>query len=310
MGNEKQGFMVECENLVKIYKTKTTEVLALQGLDFSVEHGELLAVIGNSGSGKSTLLNVLGGLDRPSAGKLVVAGKNLFKLTDNQMARYKRETVGFLWQNNSRNLIPYLTALQNVETPLILSGYRKHRARAKELLDLVGLGGKAKSRLFQLSGGEQQRTAIAVALANRPKLLLADEPTGSLDTKNAMAVLDVMKELNRTLGLTVIIVTHDPMLSARVERVVAIRDGKVGSEYIMKELYQQELNKLKDIGMEEMYAESHVELAVMDKAGRIQIPKNILRSLGFENENKLRVEAENGRIVLFPMKKTEHAENL
>src|SRR5690554_6658668 len=166
--------MIECENLVKIYKTADLEVVALQGLDLHIEAGELTAIIGNSGSGKSTLLNMLGGLDKPSAGQLMIDGRDMLKVTERDLMIYKRETVGFVWQNNARNLIPYLTALQNVELPILLQGRRK-RHRALELLDAVGLSHRIRNRLSELSGGEQQRVAIAIALANRPKLLLADE---------------------------------------------------------------------------------------------------------------------------------------
>ena len=193
--------IIECENLVKIYKTRDLEVLALQGLDLEVEYGELLALIGNSGSGKSTFLNMLGGLDRPSAGKLLVDGKNILKLTERDLVEYKRDTVGFVWQNNARNLIPYLTAIQNVQVPMQFSGKKRENgenpdshlsrditARAQELLELVGLEKRKNSRLDQLSGGEQQRVAIAIALANEPKLLLADEPTGSVDLRTAARI--------------------------------------------------------------------------------------------------------------------------
>ncbi|MBE3102106.1 MAG: ABC transporter ATP-binding protein, partial [Firmicutes bacterium] len=193
--------MILCENLVKIYKTADLEVVALQGLDLTVEDGELMAIIGNSGSGKSTLLNMLGGLDRPSAGTLMVDDKDLLKSTDQQLVKYKRETVGFVWQNNARNLIPYLTAIENVELPMIFTG-RAKRDRAKELLEMVGLSNRKNSKLSQLSGGEQQRVAIAIGLANNPKLLLADEPTGSVDSKTAENILDVFREFNRTYGLT------------------------------------------------------------------------------------------------------------
>jgi len=166
--------MIECENLVKIYKTREVEVLALQGLELRVDQGELMAIIGNSGSGKSTFLNMIGGLDRPSAGRLIVDGKDLFKLSDQQLVDYKRKTVGFVWQNNARNLVPYLTAWQNVQMPMLFDKGEKKKQRALELLEMVGLGHKKNSRLTQLSGGEQQRIAVAIALANNPKLLLAD----------------------------------------------------------------------------------------------------------------------------------------
>ncbi|RAV20547.1 ABC transporter ATP-binding protein [Paenibacillus contaminans] len=289
--------MIHCENLVKIYKVADLEVVALQGLDLHIETGELMAIIGNSGSGKSTLLNMLGGLDKPSAGTLIVDGKNLLKFTEKDIVKYKRESVGFVWQNNARNLIPYLTALENVELPILLQGRRK-RERALDLLDAVGLGHRVKNRLNELSGGEQQRVAIAIALANHPKLLLADEPTGSVDTKMANQILDLFRELNRSMGLTVVIVTHDPLLAKKVDRVVAIRDGKTSAEFIRDKSYAEELAEL-ERGAEAQDV-SHIEYAVLDKAGRLQIPANYLEASGLEKANKVRVAMEDGKIVLIP----------
>lgn len=290
--------MIHCDGLVKIYKTDDLEVVALQGLDLHVEAGELMAIIGNSGSGKSTLLNMLGGLDRPSAGQLLVDSKDLLKFTERDLVKYKRETVGFVWQSNARNLIPYLTALENVELPILLKGRRK-RLRALELLDAVGLSHRMKNRLSELSGGEQQRVAIAIALSNEPKLLLADEPTGSLDTKMSNQILDLFRELNRKMGITIVIVTHDPLLARKVDRVVAIRDGKTSSEIIRRQSYAEELAALSS-GTALTHEESHVEYAVIDKAGRLQIPSTYLQADEFKEKNKVRVEMEEGRIILYP----------
>ncbi|MEA4890910.1 MAG: ABC transporter ATP-binding protein [Clostridiaceae bacterium] len=292
--------MIECENLVKIYKTRDFEVLALQGLDLTVENGELMAIIGNSGSGKSTLLNMLGGLDRPSAGKLMVDGQDLLKLSDSQLVTYKRRTVGFVWQNNARNLIPYLTAVQNVEVPMIFNSGRKRRDRALELLDMVGLSHRSKSRLQELSGGEQQRVAIAIALANNPQLLLADEPTGSVDRKTADMIYELFRALNRKLNLTIVIVTHDRQLSRQVERVVAIRDGRTSSEFLLKHSYLEELAKLQALGLSEQDSadKSHEELAVLDRSGRLQLPREYLTALGIQGRGMLKAEMENGRIIL------------
>ncbi len=286
--------IIICENLVKIYKTKDLEVLALQGLELNIAAGELMAIIGNSGSGKSTFLNMVGGLDRPSAGKLTVDGKNLFKLNERELVEYKRNTVGFVWQNNARNLLPYLSACQNVQMPMRFTGgknERQRRERALELLEMVGMGHKKDSRLNQLSGGEQQRIAIAIALANDPRILLADEPTGSVDTKTGNYILDVFRDLNKNLGLTIVIVTHDRMLSKKVSRVVAIRDGKTSSEMIVKQSYA---DRLDSIGM---FEEAHDEYAVLDKAGRVQIPREFLESLGVSG-NKVRMEMEGGKVVI------------
>ena len=284
--------IIECENLVKIYKTRETEVLALQGLELTVQQGELMAIIGNSGSGKSTFLNMIGGLDRPSAGRLIVDGKDLFKLSDRDLVRYKRSTVGFVWQNNARNLLPYLTALENVQTPMLFERGGRRRQRAEELLELVGMQHRKNSRLDQLSGGEQQRVAIALALANGPKLLLADEPTGAVDAKTAAYILDVFRRLNEELGLTIVIVTHDPNLARLVNRVVAIRDGKTSAERIAKCDYAARLDEISGF-----VQETHDEYALLDRAGRLQLPREMLDALQLSG-NRVRVALEEGRIVL------------
>ena len=290
--SEKEA-MVRCENLVKIYRTQDSEVLALQGLDLTVERGEMTALIGSSGSGKSTFLYMLGGQDRPSAGPLFVDGKNLFKLTEAERVEYKRSTVGFVWQNNARNLLPYLTAEENVQLPMILTNGRQRKERALELLERVGIAHKRKSCLQELSGGEQQRIAIAIALANQPKLLLADEPTGAVDSRTSQHIMEVFRELNRQ-GLTIIIVTHDPQLQKQVSRAVSIRDGKISSERVAKEDYRQRLDA---VGMLEETAQE--EFAVLDRAGRIQIPKETLEALGITG-HKVRMVQENGRIIITP----------
>lgn len=221
--------MIECDGLVKIYKTKDIEVLALQGLDLTVKRGELMAIIGNSGSGKSTFLNMIGGLDRPSAGKLYVDGKNLFQMSEEELVEYKRSTVGFVWQNNARNLLPYLTAWENVMTPMLFMKDGKSEAqkkkRAEELLELVGLAERKDNTLSQLSGGEQQRVAIARALVNEPKILLADEPTGNLDNNNAWEIMRLLEEINKR-GTTVLVVTHNLEFVKKMnKRVIKIDKG-------------------------------------------------------------------------------------
>lgn len=286
--------MVLAENLVKIYKTPELEVLALQGLDLRVERGELTAIIGNSGSGKSTFLNMLGGLDEPSAGKLFVDGKNLFKLSKKEKVLYKRDTVGFVWQNNGRNLLPYMNAFENIITPMQLTSEKHKKERALELLDLVGMSHRKNSKLNQLSGGEQQRIAIAIALANKPKLLLADEPTGSVDRKTADYIFDLFKRLNSEYGQTIIIVTHDVALSKKVQRVVAIRDGKISSERILKEHYIMNSGSSEINWLEE---ETQDEFAIVDKAGRIQIPRKMLDSLALK-DNKIKVSFDDSIIRL------------
>ena len=286
--------MIIADNLVKIYKTQDIEVLALQGLELTVEAGELMAIIGNSGSGKSTFLNMIGGLDRPSAGKLFVDGKNLFTMTDRQLVDYKKNTVGFVWQNNARNLLPYLSAVENVMMPMTFSGASKKRERALELLEMVGMSHRKNSRLAQLSGGEQQRVAIAIALANQPKLLLADEPTGSVDRATADYILEMFKKLNREMGLTIVIVTHDVTLSKSVQRVVSIRDGKTSSERIMRDASSDDSESL--AGWEQE------EFAVLDRAGRVQIPRELLDEMNLEG-NKVRLQLKDGQIVIENPKK-------
>lgn len=285
--------MIQADGLVKIYKSKQTEVLALQGLDLTVEEGELTAIIGNSGSGKSTFLNMIGGLDRPSAGSLVVGGKNLFTISEKDLMLYKRDIVGFVWQNNGRNLLPYLTALENVMLPMYLSSSRKKKQKALELLEMVGMSAKKHSKLNMLSGGEQQRIAIAIALANSPKLLLADEPTGSVDSSTANYIFDLFAELNKN-GQTILIVTHDVALSKRVKRVVAIRDGKISSERILKESYA---DRIKEVSIDWRLEDTQEEYAIVDKAGRVQIPRELLNTLAL-GDNKVKLEMQDNQIII------------
>ncbi|AEI42539.1 ABC transporter ATP-binding protein [Paenibacillus mucilaginosus] len=279
--------MIHCEGLVKIYKTDDIEVVALQGLNISVAQGEMMAIIGNSGSGKSTLLNILGGLDRPSAGQVQVGEWNLLKISDEELVKYKRKTVGFIWQNNARNLVPYLTALENVEMPMMLSG-AYDRAYAKQLLEWVGLGGRMNNKLQQLSGGEQQRVAIAIALANRPAMLLADEPTGSVDTRTSDLIMDIFRRLNRELGVTVVIVTHDMALAGKVDRVVAIRDGMTSTEFIKRNPNLDEAEQEAAAALGGV----HEEYVVLDRAGRLQIPRAYLTALGIEGKASMEFDGE------------------
>jgi putative ABC transport system ATP-binding protein len=267
---------ITCENLVKIFRVGDAEVLALQGLDMQIGLGELMAIVGSSGSGKSTLMNILGGLDLPTAGRIVVDGHNLLRLTDAELNDYRRSSVGFVWQQTSRNLIPYLTALENVELPMVLAGTpsSETRAWARELLGQVGLQGRARHRPPQMSGGEQQRIAIAVALANRPRLLLADEPTGELDTATARAILGVFRHLNETLGITTVIVSHDREIGRHVDRVVAIRDGKTSTERVRRTAAPPAASTSEAAQAQQASAveADYHEYVVLDSAGRLQIP--------------------------------------
>ena len=289
-----KDLVIKCDNLVKIYKTKDIEVLALQGLDLEIERGELMAIIGNSGSGKSTFLNMIGGLDRPSAGRLIVDGKDLFKLTEKELVEYKRKTVGFVWQNSARNLLPYLTAWENIQMPMLFDRTDLTRDHAFELLEMVGLAHRRNSKLSMLSGGEQQRIAIAIALANNPTILLADEPTGAVDVKTSAYILDMFREINKNMGTTIVIVTHDRQLSKKVNRVASIRDGKISSERIMKQSYK---DRLSEIGAFTEESDVQDEYAILDRAGRVQIPQEVLEKLGIEG-NRVKLEEEDGRIVI------------
>jgi ABC-type lipoprotein export system ATPase subunit len=241
----------------------------------------MLGIVGASGSGKSTLMNILGGLDRPSAGRVTVDGQDLLKLSNGALNKYRRKKVGFVWQQTSRNLIPYLTALENVELPMTVAGLSRKEKRvwAKDLLEAVGLYERRRHRLAQLSGGEQQRVAIAVALANKPVLLLGDEPTGEVDSITAQKIMDAFRNLSDTLGLTTIIVTHDPRVVGQVDRAVAIRDGKTSTETIrqVSQLEQAMVgqNPADDVEPEHEQVTYH-EYIVLDSAGRLQVPQDYL----------------------------------
>ena len=267
-----------CENLVKIYRVANLELVALQGLDLIVERGEMLGIIGPSGSGKSTLMNILGGLDRPSAGRVLVEGRDLRKIPDAALDGYRRTTVGFIWQQSSRNLVPYLTAEENVTLPMTFAGAtpREKSQRAKELLDAVGLSARRRHRLAQMSGGEQQRVAIAVALANRPKLLLGDEPTGEMDTTTALAIYDLLRELNRRYDLTTCIVSHDQTIARHVDRVVAIRDGKTSTETIRQTVAA---NQTGDGSEDERKPRGH-----LPRAGRARLGRPLAGAEGLPGE--------------------------
>ncbi|MFJ4675739.1 MULTISPECIES: ABC transporter ATP-binding protein [unclassified Kitasatospora] len=268
---------ISCERLVRIFSADGIEVQALQGLDLTVDRGDLVALVGASGSGKSTLLNVLAGLDTPTAGTATVDGHDLLAMTAKDRLRYRRETVGFIWQQTARNLLPFLTAAQNVALPMQLrSGHRaarRQRARTTELLEALGVPELAHRRPAELSGGQQQRVAIAVALANEPAVLLADEPTGELDTDTAAGIFEAFRTVNRELGSTVVIVTHDPMVAGEVRRTVAIRDGRTSSEVLRR-------TEVDEHGTETV---SEREYVMLDRTGRVQLPAAFLAALGMEH---------------------------
>lgn len=299
--------IIICENLLKIYKVADLEVVALQGLDLVIEPGEMLGIVGTSGSGKSTLMNILGGLDRPSAGRVSVDGINLLSLSDSAMNEYQRSKVGFVWQQTGRNLIPYLTAHENVEMPMTMAGVtsrKERRDRAGFLLNAVGLHPRRNHHLTQLSGGEQQRVAISVALANNPVLLLGDEPTGEVDSVTAQTIMDTFRNLSRDMGLTTIIVTHDPRIAEQVDRVVAIRDGKISTETIRhvsqleKVMTGDETVENKDAPPEQAEVTYH-EFVVLDSAGRLQIPKKLREQFGIGK--RAQIEVSDGGIIIRPV---------
>ena len=285
MTQKDNGAYVLCEDLFKIYKIADLEVVALRGLDLAVKSGEVVAIVGSSGSGKSTLLNILAGYDSPSAGKISVGGRNLLEMGGKEVEEYRRDEVGFIWQQTSRNMFPYLTAIENVALPMMLTNTpnRDQQVRAEELLDLVGLGHRMHHTPEKMSGGEQQRVAIAIALANSPHLLLADEPTGELDDTTAAEILDLFRKVNQTLGTTVLIVTHDPDIAYKVGRVVMIRDGKMSTEIRRKATFDRVAS---DIGTEHQLE----EFILVDASGRIQIPRDMLKQLKIGERAKVRLE--------------------
>ncbi len=274
---------IRCRGLVRIFATDGIEVQALQGLDLSVDRGDLVALVGASGSGKSTLLNILSGMDLPTAGSAVVAGTDLLTMTRRDRVRYQRSTVGFVWQQTGRNLLPYLTAAENVRVPLEIArtGDRAARAaRVTELLELLDVGHVADRLPGQMSGGQQQRVAIAVAVAGGPRVLLADEPTGELDEATSVEVLEALRGVNAATGVTTLIVTHDPAVSEHVARTVQIRDGRTSTEVLRR-------TEVDEDGAQRHVAE---EFAVLDRVGRLQLPQDFVSALDLRDRVRLALE--------------------
>lgn len=284
---------VRCHDLFKIYKVADLEVVALRGLDLSVDAGEIAAIVGASGSGKSTLLNILAGYDEPSAGQVQVGDHDLLRMNEKAIGEYRRNEVGFIWQQTSRNLFPYLTARENVVLPMLLTNVPSHARikRAEELLDLVGLAERVGHTPDRLSGGEQQRVAIAVAIANQPALLLADEPTGELDDETAGEILDLFGAINQELKTTVLIVTHDPNIAYKVGRVIMIRDGKTSAE-IRRRITYQGITSTVDT---EQQLE---EFILVDGSGRVQIPREFLDQLKIKD--RARIILEDDKVTIMP----------
>ncbi|WP_338496256.1 ABC transporter ATP-binding protein [Streptomyces sp. SJL17-4] len=283
--------LIACDRLVRIFTTDGVEVQALQGLDLLVKEGELMALVGASGSGKSTLMNILAGLDVPTAGAARVAGADLLAMDGKARLRYRREVVGFVWQQTARNLLPYLTAAQNVALPMQLKGRstsRQKAERAEELLAMLGIADARDRRPHQLSGGQQQRVAIAVALANNPAVLLADEPTGELDSATGEQVFAAFRRANEELGTTIVIVTHDQAVASEVRRTVAIRDGRTSSEVLRR-------TEVDEQGKESLVAR---EYAMLDRAGRLQLPAEYTEALGMRH--RVALELEQDHIGVWP----------
>ncbi|HEX9067545.1 MAG TPA: ABC transporter ATP-binding protein [Ktedonobacterales bacterium] len=282
---------VRCDNLVKIYKVADLEVVALQGLDLEVNQGEMVALVGASGSGKSTLLNIIGALDTPSAGRCVVGDLDLTRLSDAQSTRYRGFVTAHVWQQSGRNLLPELTVAENLALPQMLGGIGTFRRgkRAHELLERVGLAGMAHKRPHQLSGGEQQRVAIGVALANGPQLLLADEPTGELDSVTAASIVTLLRDLNRELGLTIITVTHDPAIAALVDRTIAIRDGRTSTETVRREGTLAGVGDGRASAVIGLSAQTHAESILIDRVGRLQLPREAIEKIPFNGRADVRI---------------------
>ena len=286
--------MLELKNICKTYTQGKLEVPVLKEISLSVEEGEYVAIMGPSGSGKTTLMNIIGCLDSPTSGEYLLEGEDIAQNSDSKLSDVRLKSIGFVFQ--SFYLLSRQSALENVALPLLYAGVRrKERLEiARKALERVGLGDRVQFKPTQLSGGQCQRVAIARAIVNNPKILLADEPTGSVDVKTGSYILDAFRKLNQEKGLTVVIVTHDRLLSKKVNRVVAIRDGKTSSEMIVKQSYA---DKLSSLNLFEEEVQAHEEFAVLDKAGRVQIPREMLEQLGVAG-NKVKMEYANGKIMI------------
>lgn len=284
------GSLIVCDNVVRIYQVDSIEVQALQGLDLVVDEGEMLAIVGASGSGKSTLLNVLAGLDVPTAGRARVGDWDLLTMSAAERVAFRRSVVGFVGQQTGANLFPYFSAAENVALPMAFAGVgaKQRTQRATDLLGTLGLADRSSRMPGELSGGEQQRVAIAVALANGPRVLFADEPTGELDLATGEEVFAALRAANNDLGTTVVIVTHDAAVSHEVSRTVAIRDGRTASEVL----------RTTEVNHDGITQTLSREFAVLDRAGRLQLPAGYRDSLGLRD--RVRLELEDDHIGVWP----------
>tara|TARA_B100001029_G_scaffold33052_1_gene24961 strand:- start:3418 stop:4275 length:858 start_codon:yes stop_codon:yes gene_type:complete len=261
---------INCAGLYKIFKVSDLEVVALRGVDLDIGYGELISIVGASGSGKSTLLNILAGYESPSAGNVQVGDFDLLGISQKEAVDYRKSEVGFVWQQTGKNLVPYLDIYSNIELPMMASNLSKseRKKRVDDLIEFLNLNSISSRLPENISGGEQQVSAIAVALANQPPLLLADEPTGELDDETSAMVLEKMRYVNEKYGTTVVIVTHDPKIEDHVNRSIGMRDGKVVREVIRKEKKKS-------------------EFVVIDSFGGVQIPQEILSKSKIESKASL-----------------------
>lgn len=280
--------IISLKDVIKIYKRKDVEVIALSGLSLQILRGSMIAVIGSSGSGKSTLMKLIGGLDQATAGHITVNGIKLNNLSFDRLNLYRRKMIGFMWQHTSKNLLSYLNAMENIELTMMIGG-RIDRQWAEHLLNRTGLSGMMRKKPTEMSGGQQQRLALAVALANKPQILLADEPTGAVDTMTAEAILELMHDLRSEMNLTVVVVTHDPRINRIVDRAITISDGRIAQEAFGTWIP----NALANIPVE-----NEESVLVIDDKGMLQLPKSLLKSEDLSYPRYFTVHAERNRIIL------------
>ena len=297
--------LVLCENLVKIYKVDDLEVVALLGLNLDIMPGEMVAIMGASGSGKSTLLNVLGGLDVPSGGRCTVAGNDVTTMTQAQRLHYRRHVIGHVWQHSGRNLVPHYTLAENVDIPQLARGIgpRMRRRRTQELLEAVDLAGMEQRYPNQLSGGQQQRASIAVAIAHHPPLLLADEPTGELDSITTQQILRLFRSLQETHDLTILVVTHDPVVAASADRAVGLRDGRTSTETRRRLEISTPLGADEILTASGLPANDHQDLLVVDRVGRLQLPGDVMDELSIRGLAELRRAGDH--VEIWPLNHSE-----